>query len=332
MFVLAMIGFEGVVRLAGAGTSMSDGPDRWASVRSDVYAPGRVVVIGGSRAQFGISPEVFARAREGFSVRQLSVGGSWNAAVLRDLAADTGFSGHVIASMRPEGMEPSHWPTQQSYVDHYHEAWNPDRRLSLALRDALEQRLAAMNRLVAPLRLAQVRVDGGELPTFWARFRRDRSIDADFSRHDTPDDETRWIVQSMLYDEYEISRPARWLEDTRPIEAWVRRIQARGGRVALVRFPTSGVSWKIDQRHYPRAAYWDAFAARSQAITIHFADEPSLTGYDLPDGTHLDKRDTARFTRNLVDVLSRRGFFEAAREAEAASPSGPKAARGADAR
>ena len=36
---------------------------------------------------------------------------------------------------------------------------------------------------------------------------------------------------------------------------------------------------------------------------IHFEDYPGLSGYDCPDGSHLDVRDARKFTRALVRIL-----------------------------
>ena len=59
----------------------------------------------------------------------------------------------------------------------------------------------------------------------------------------------------------------------------------------------------IIQDLYPRATYWDVFAAQTAAITIHFADEPTLRDFTCPEGSHMDQSDAVRFTRSLVVIM-----------------------------
>jgi hypothetical protein len=43
---------------------------------------------------------------------------------------------------------------------------------------------------------------------------------------------------------------------------------------------------------------------------LHFADEPALAAFHLPDDSHLDFRDKPAYTKALVDALVRRGWVE----------------------
>lgn len=71
----------------------------------------------------------------------------------------------------------------------------------------------------------------------------------------------------------------------------------------LVRFPTSGKHWEMDDQRYPKNEYWNAAIARTKLTMIHFKDFPSLSAFDVPDGSHLDYRDTRRFTEALLEIL-----------------------------
>jgi hypothetical protein len=86
------------------------------------------------------------------------------------------------------------------------------------------------------------------------------------------------------------------------LNASLNRIIGRGGEVIVVRFPSSGRIWETDQIRYPKDVYWDRLAEIVDARTIHFADHPGLTGFDLPDGVHLDERETASFTATLAKL------------------------------
>jgi hypothetical protein len=89
------------------------------------------------------------------------------------------------------------------------------------------------------------------------------------------------------------------------------QIRARGGEVVLIRMPTSGDLWTLHELQYPRAEYWDRLVAVTGLPAIHFADYPGLSGFECPDFSHLDARDSPRFTQALaailVEELGRRG-------------------------
>ena len=102
--------------------------------------------------------------------------------------------------------------------------------------------------------------------------------------------------------------PEEWLKLTAPIERAVDAIQSRGGRVVFVRFPTSGEMLALSRRVYPKEIYWDRFAATTSAAMVHFLDVPSLSKFDCPDLSHLDRRDAVRFTEGLIAELQRRGI------------------------
>lgn len=93
------------------------------------------------------------------------------------------------------------------------------------------------------------------------------------------------------------------LERYRWVEQQVEKIQGRGGRVVFIRMPSSGEVRRIEFLTWPREKYWDQFAASIAAPAIHFEDYPSLSGFNCPDGSHLDENSARQFTRNLLKIL-----------------------------
>jgi hypothetical protein len=89
----------------------------------------------------------------------------------------------------------------------------------------------------------------------------------------------------------------------------VSEIQARGGRVALVRFPTGEKLYAQRSEVFPRASFWDRFASETKAVTLHFKDVPGFEKFTFPDESHLDYRDAPEFSRVLVEALKNAGFF-----------------------
>jgi hypothetical protein len=150
------------------------------------------------------------------------------------------------------------------------------------------------------------------LPRFWLVFRSDRSIAADYTRRSVSLPTLAAIVKKH-YENSLITAPDEWLEATEPVEGWIRQIQSRGGRVAIVCFPTAKQYWRYDERFYPRERYWDRFAARTSAVALHFRDVPALNAFELPDLSHLDHRDAPAFTRGLIEALDAEQFFDGRR-------------------
>ena len=63
------------------------------------------------------------------------------------------------------------------------------------------------------------------------------------------------------------------------------------------------------KEHFPKAQFWDRFAADTRAVPVHFLDVPTLAHFECPDLTHIDERDAPRFTEALLDELTRLGVF-----------------------
>jgi hypothetical protein len=90
------------------------------------------------------------------------------------------------------------------------------------------------------------------------------------------------------------------------IEGDIAALHARGVRVVLLAMPTGGLVTEIEARRYPRALFWNHATAHAQADAVHWQEAPTLSAFDAPDGSHLDRRDRAAFTRALAAALRAR--------------------------
>jgi hypothetical protein len=88
----------------------------------------------------------------------------------------------------------------------------------------------------------------------------------------------------------------RFMGKVMRINQMVQKIESRGGRVVFIRLPSTGIVRQLEDQTWPREKYWDVLAANTQAGAIHFKDYPSLSGFDCPDGSHLDVRDAAEIS------------------------------------
>ncbi len=105
------------------------------------------------------------------------------------------------------------------------------------------------------------------------------------------------------YEATEHPTPEELDDDFLEIDSLVRRIRRRGGDVVFVRMPSSGERLQIEEEFHPRVTYWDRFVTSSSAKCIHWADLKFDRELSCPDDSHLDCRDTVRFTDALADEL-----------------------------
>ena len=246
-------------------------------------------------------PQVLQASFPGYRVVQLAVQETSPIATLRDLAADERFNGIVVCGLNARLLCKDMWDTQQRYVDYYHNNYGLNAKLNRSFSTLMQRTFAAIHSQLRlddlVIRLAQ----GQPLPSpYYLETQEDRSRLADYRRVDLQVhrkwayDRTRWLSNDR-----DLPGTAEWLHDAMEVEEWVKAIQARGGRVVFVQLPTTGQLYSYDEIIFPKKMYWDAFAARTSALCIHFKDVPQLAGFDCPDLSHLDRADAPRFTTEL---------------------------------
>jgi len=298
--------------------SVTDDPELWSCHRLRVDAPGRekLVILGASRVQLGVSLKVMKDRLPDYEVIQLAVDGRHPLAVLRDLADDDRFRGVVLCAITAMGFEKKHWNDQQEFVDYFHRRSTLNNRINRKIKTAVQERFVVVDPYLHIRRLINNLDVLGKLPDhrYLVTFR-DRSREADYMRLNLPrlrNYRTGRIRE--IYAENPPPPPSAWERDAAETAPWVRKITLRGGRVIFLRLPTSGEHWAIDETFYPRNVYWDRIAALTGADTIHFMDEPLLNAFECPEGSHLDFRDARRFTGGLVNVLENKGWLHGGRE------------------
>ncbi|MCA8944463.1 MAG: hypothetical protein KDB80_18015 [Planctomycetes bacterium] len=284
----------------GTGTEVEPWVEARARATGDAF-----VLVGQSRAQAGFCGETFRQRCPDQEFVNLAVSGLPPLATLRDLAGDDDFHGTILCSVVPHVFEPSELDAQQEYVDAYHHRDALAGWLELDLAPWFRARMASLQPKLALPRVAIDLALRRPLPTpDYVTVNGDRSMVIDFSATDVERLRT-WRIERTRRGlaNRTIPSPARWAEDVRDIVPWIRAIEARGGRVIFVRFPTSGEHVAITEHYYPRADYWDRLADLTGVRTFHFADDPRTAHFVCPDTSHLDWSDAPRFTAALLDVL-----------------------------
>lgn len=305
--LVAAAAWETLWRSRGYEPALADDRDLWAQHRKrsvSIDQQRNVTVIGASRIQLAFSTAAFERHQPGWQAVSLAINGNYPVAVLQDLAADERFAGVVLCAIDARGL--AHWYRDMSepWVRHYQREFGPQRRLERRLLSSLQQRLVAAGSDFNLIRRTAGWLDGQPPFRHYTRLLPDRTIAADYALADVPALRAGFAAALAAdYRKHPAPDPQRWLDDLEPVLAAVDRIRVRGGQVVFLRMPTAGEHYRLDRENYPRELYWDRFAARTGAVTVHFADWPQLAALELPDTSHIDRSDRDRFAEVLVGIL-----------------------------
>jgi hypothetical protein len=307
--LVLLAAWEASWRQQGFDPSVEDGLEIWAVKRRALEdaKESAMALLGASRMQLDVDP-VILREVTGRRAWMLAIDGSSPLPVLADLAADSTFSGLVLCSLLPQWLADGGVDTGRSgkWVRKYHQQkWSSriEARLAILLQSHFVFRYPGL----LPGELWES-IREGEVPRPpYAPMRTDRYRPADYRMTDIDELRAARIErQQQIVTTAEPLGSREFEERIGRIEEMVREIEARGGEVVFLRLPSCGEILALEQRTWPRERYWDRFAVATSARSIHFADYPLLSGYDCPDGSHLDRRDAVPFTRALVEVLGLR--------------------------
>jgi len=308
IFLVALLGWEATLRSLGHRPTVVDDKALWASQRSQVYgdcAEGVIVLLGDCRMQFGMVPRVLQEQFPQHRIVDLAVEGTSPVATLRDLAADEDFRGIVVCGITARTLCTDIRDTQQPYVDFYHGKYTLNERLNRRVSTAVQRTFTVVH--------PQLRLDGvlrhvaknRRLPSpYYVETHADRSRLGDYLSLDLEAHRT-WVLERARFScmKADVPSASLWLDGAMELESCVRAIQARGGRVIFLQFPASREYLEYDEWVFPKEEYWDAFAAGTSALCLHFQDVPELSSFDCLDNMHLDRRDAPRFTLAFAKVL-----------------------------
>jgi hypothetical protein len=300
--------YEGLLRTRHYVPTVQDDADLWSLqydlVQSDPHA---VALLGASRIQFALDPALLSALLGGRTVAMLAINGQYPLAALRALADDRNFAGLAVVGIDARGLRKRHWDMQQAHLNHFRDRWSLARRIHRRIESGLQERLVFMRAPFSAANIAQRFLAGFGMPfNEYVVLRPDRVGFIDYRHTDVAAIKARRVADlEAYYREFPPPPPEVWLRDLTEVSAWVRRIEARGGRVVFFREPATGEHLDIDERAFPRELYWDAYARVAPATMIEFRDEPVFANFRLPDTSHIDGVDVPAFTIAFAQVLER---------------------------
>jgi len=303
-------GFEAFTRAHDQRPTVVDDPTLWSLSRHRVDGDrSTIVFLGASRMALGYSARGFAEAAPGLRGVQLAIDGVPPLGVLRDLAEDDQFRGVAVVDIIEWDVGVfDDIDSVRAWVNRSNALWRaPGALANRLLATPVQARLALL--AIGSHRLLNALLGRRTWP-------RPTTVVADADRSSYADYRLTEPAALKARSERRVAGvgppvpPDGWLAFlARDYEPWIQRIRAHGGDVVILHMPIDGALAALIDRDYPRARYWDAYAARSAAHVLHFRDIPAIATMACPDDMHLDQRDKDAFTRAVVGAMRERGVF-----------------------
>ncbi len=315
--------------------TVEDSVKRWSSERAKVNIFGRraLAVIGASRFQLGIDLKALGQIT-GLEPIQLAIDGTSFVPILQGLANDPSFTGTVIIDYYNSSvMNFSSGGTSVKYQAYYESEAKRGRivngeQVESELTDWVRSHMRVYADGASPYQSLVTRILPRKKEDRYLVTLATRERLADYRKVKMPEfyyyrvlrelGLERQIspfssnIKELLEEKVAHLEPERsdgFPNQVKLLAAMVSKIEQRGGRVAFVAMPTSGLMKTYEERRYPQDRFWGQFKKYVGAMTLKSADSGELREFNCPDGSHLDYRDRTRFTTLLAEQLVRNGLL-----------------------
>lgn len=310
---LMFAGAETALRKKGYLPNVEDTQLFWAIKRNQVYSENgrkKIVIIGGSRSHLDLVPEIFRQEFPAMDVIDLAMDAKAAYSTLKDLAEDPRFDGWIICDTPAWGGGDE---SQKPDVDYYHRYFDNiwgrlaiiDREVNTRIKARLQQRFVLMSPYL------KYQLATRKRPIFiymdWDRARRS------YYRTKTVPGEKQQVRRKRLLATFANadlvfnSKMEEWTQrfSENVLREFKKLMDQKGGKIFLVRLPTSEERWALDEFVYPKRI-WNQIEGWSGIPTIHFKDDEVLASFTCPDTSHLDALDAPIFTRRLIQIIKLR--------------------------
>lgn len=325
--IICLSAWELFWRSKGVYPTLDDNEALWSVQRSRVEkaSSNDILLIGSSRVLFDIQLNEW-EAETGIRPIQLASVGSSPLPIFHDIVNNTTFHGTVLVGVTPglffsttfPEAQPWQWP--QSKVDYYKKrtfAQISNHYLSLPLQKNFaflsdDQGVDGikLKELIGKINVGNRVVD--PMPPFheFGEIAVDRNnVMKQITVTDTAYANSIIKVWQFFIKGAASSPPpdkastmAFFLKD-------LKTFKSRGGRVILVRCPSSGWLRGAENMGVPRAKFWDDLVKEAQVESYHFEDYNQLKTLTCPEESHLSAKDARFFTIELVKIMKADGVL-----------------------
>ncbi|MEO6584041.1 MAG: hypothetical protein ABIO05_06940 [Ferruginibacter sp.] len=319
--VISIFCWEQYLRNKGYKISYDDGAAMWSAQRDKVYDNTRTTFIGSSRIKYDLDIDTWNELT-GDKAVQLAMQGTSPLPILHNLAEDNRFKGRLILDVT-EGLFFAKSPGRQHEVtenlNFYKNNHTPAQRAGFALNNKLENQFVFLDKdyfsLAALLNKIPLPPRKGVFgpPDFPLQFNQVTSERQSFM---TPDFATDSNLSNQVIKIWQMmgSRPqppptGDTLERIlNSVKRDIDKIKSRGGKVVLVRTPSSGSYLMKENMGFPRNAYWTKLVALNNGLGFHFLDDSITKKLLCPELSHLTRQDAIVYTKALINHLELLGW------------------------
>ncbi len=329
--LLSLIGifaWEMYWRSQGFSPTLDDSDELWAIHRAHVETAtdDDVVIVGSSRAYFDLQLDEWQKLT-GRRPIQLSIEGASPQYTFSDIVNNTDFKGTIVVGVT-EGLffstlypqaDPNLLPTERA--DYYIKRTYAQ-RLNHILSLPLQKNLAfvsdltgtdgiKLNSLLRKINIGDRVVD--PMPPFhhFAEVDEGRNLrmtnitETDTAYANTIKKVWLFFFSAMGTGEMKPEKEATTSFFLQNLE----KFKSRGGKVILVRCPSSGELYDIEKLGMPREEFWDSLVQKADVPSYYFADYEQLRNFDCPEWSHLSGADADKFTKEFVTILKKDGHL-----------------------
>ena len=318
--LIVLTGWEFYCRSQNYIPGLEDDKALWAIQRAKLESATEsdVVLIGSSRVLFDIQLDQWEE-ETGTRPIQLASAGATPLPAFHDIVNNTDFTGTVLVGVTSglffsttfPGAPP--WSRIQSRVDYYFDqtyAQKLNHKLSVPLE----------NNLVFLTNDEEGWSDDLNLKSLMKRIKiGNRNNDAmpPFYRFQDIDKDRNVMMKERMIQDTTFANSVidvwKFLFSALPppdkkstMEFFMKdleKFKARGGKVILLRCPSSGGVRMGESKGIPRKEFWDDLVQKTGEPAYHFEDYEQLNQFFCPEWSHLSGPDAKVFTTELVKIL-----------------------------
>lgn len=300
-------------RTLGHQTNITDDKVLWSMQREMVGRTDKeIILVGASRIQTGICKKCIEEMLPEYKIYNLSIDSSCPKAVLEDLANDEKINGIIICSIVSEWiLFCNNQKAFQDYIDFYHKEYNFNFKINKMIGNFIQSKIVSVDPYLNLARVGRVIILDKKLPMpNYVQTSKDRIRKLDYSKTDIKIHKMNRL--NKIYYAYKKQKNninlSAFIDAVYDMKVYVKKIQSRGGNVVFVRFPVSVEHFVLDQHFYPKSIYWDTFSKITSSETIHFGEIEGMKNLSIPDTSHIDCKDSQRFTEILINEIKARGI------------------------
>ena len=325
--ILSVIAWELYWRSQGLEPNIDDNKNLWANQRAKLenHTDESIVFIGSSRILYDINLDIWEK-ETGQDAIMLATQGASPIPVLQDIVDNTDFNGTLIVGITPPLFFSTTYPEaqfikrSQSLVDYYYKRTYAQ-RLNHILSVPLQENLAFIrdgdeswdSDVDLKTLLKQVHIGDRSGPVYPPFYNFEEiTLDRHMKMPEIMVTDTAYAnsVKKVWAAILSGDNPPPDKEST--TNAFVelgKKFEARGGKLILVRCPSSGLFKEVESKRFPREQFWDVLVEKSGVKAYNYMDYEQFNDLFLPEWSHLAAKDAEFFTSELIKIMRADGIL-----------------------